>query len=344
MQKASAQLKEACFPWRDISHCQTDYLSQTQQIRQKIQTIKADMRGKYSSVWQKTTELEQQHASQAQALQALRLEVVNNEQRQVEQVAQYRTEIEQQQRALQGLHRQVSDSEQRQIELETQYRIEIDKVHQEKVRYQSQIDEAIVQLNKSAQHNINKVQILTNWLLTLAVFVLSMIAFTGFIIQRLKNRVIGLESAVKDAKYEHDSERLQMQLGNIVEKQLALEKSITTASATELDHSFALKIADEISRIEKNLNQMDDSIRGIKQLNASLKRIKNSLSANGYEIIELLGMPYDEGMKVSANFIQADDNDNSAPDEDTITRIIKPQVNYQGQIIQMAQIEVTIYS
>ncbi len=114
-----------------------------------------------------------------------------------------------------------------------------------------------------------------------------------------------------------------------------------TSSLTkdEVDHSLVLKIADELIRIQKNLGSMDEGTRGLKQLNASVGRIANNFAANGYELVEMLGKPYKEGMLVVANFVPSED---LPAGRQIITRIIKPQVNYKGEMIQSAQIEVSV--
>ena len=107
----------------------------------------------------------------------------------------------------------------------------------------------------------------------------------------------------------------------------------------EVDHSFALRMADEIVRIEKNLTGMDNEVRGIKQLRGSIKRIYENFESNGYEVVELLNKSFDEGMKVSASFRT---DDNLTAGQQIISRIIRPQVNYKGIMIQPAQVEVSI--
>ena len=97
-------------------------------------------------------------------------------------------------------------------------------------------------------------------------------------------------------------------------------------------------MADEINRIQKNISQMDSSTKGLKQLSASVKRIVENFETNGYELVDLLNKPYDQGMKVIA-FFRPDDTLKS--DEQIITRIVKPQVNYKGLMIQAAEIEVS---
>lgn len=52
----------------------------------------------------------------------------------------------------------------------------------------------------------------------------------------------------------------------------------------------------------------------------------------------MLGLEYNEGMKVTANFIL---DESFEKDKRIITRIIKPQVNFNAYMIQAAQIEVT---
>jgi len=106
------------------------------------------------------------------------------------------------------------------------------------------------------------------------------------------------------------------------------------------DHSLALKVATEINTIERNINRMDPGIKGLKQVVHSLEKLKDNLSANGYEMPALLGKPFHEGMKVIVA--------NSIPDEklekgaEIISKILIPQVNYNGIMIQTAEIEVSI--
>ncbi len=136
---------------------------------------------------------------------------------------------------------------------------------------------------------------------------------------------------------EEESITLDNKLIRLIESQLLIEGSKESNSG-EIDHSLALKVADEIVRIQKNTLLMDTKTKGLKQLVASVKRIQDNFSSNGYDIVEMLDQPYVEGMNASVNFILDEDlNEN----EQVITKIIKPQVNYQGVMIQTAQIEVS---
>lgn len=83
---------------------------------------------------------------------------------------------------------------------------------------------------------------------------------------------------------------------------------------------------------------MDESVKGYKQLKKAVDRIRTNFLANGYEIVEMLGKAYSEGMKASVNF----ETDESLKEgEQKITGIIKPQINYKGKMIQTAQITVS---
>ena len=148
-----------------------------------------------------------------------------------------------------------------------------------------------------------------------------------------------LNSDLEGMKKEIEEEliRLDNKLISLIESQLSIEGSKESNSG-EIDHSLVLKVADEIVRIQKNTSRMDTKTKGLKQLVASVKRIQDNFSSNGYDIVEMLDQPYDEGMIASVNFI-LDENLNE--NEQVITKIIKPQVNYQGVMVQAAQIEVS---
>lgn len=114
--------------------------------------------------------------------------------------------------------------------------------------------------------------------------------------------------------------------------------SPTTSADGELDHSLTLKVADEIVKIEMNLSRMDESVKGYKQLSKGVQRIKDNFRANDYEIVDMLGKPYQAGMKAAVTFVT---DENLEPGQQIISRIIKPQVNYKQIMIQAAQIEVS---
>lgn len=137
-------------------------------------------------------------------------------------------------------------------------------------------------------------------------------------------------------KMQEESVKLDNQLLAIVQKQL--DASSASKITGEPDHSLVVKLADEIARIETNLSKMDKSVRGYKQLVQAKDRMINNVRANGYEIISLLGQDYNDGMQFPARFVP----DETLPEgKRIITGMIKMQVNYNGKMIQPAEIVVS---
>lgn len=140
------------------------------------------------------------------------------------------------------------------------------------------------------------------------------------------------------SKMQEESIKLDNQLLAIVQKQLDASVSLASKAAGEPDHSLVVKLADEIARIETNLSKMDKSVRGYKQLVQAKDRMINNVRANGYEIISLLGKEYNDGMQFQTRFVP----DESLPEgKRIITGMIKMQVNYNGKMIQPAEIVVS---
>lgn len=104
------------------------------------------------------------------------------------------------------------------------------------------------------------------------------------------------------------------------------------------DHSLVKTLADRITFMEMTLYRMDKNVKGHKQLSKSITQMKDNLLANGYEIVDMLGKEYDDGMKATASFVE---DDSIETGKQIITGIVKPQINYKGVMIQSAQITVS---
>lgn len=163
--------------------------------------------------------------------------------------------------------------------------------------------------------------------------------------KRIQSSKTDVETQIKNTKtaLEEESVKLDNKLVEVLETQLKLRQEETKSqpiiSTEKADHSLVLKVADEVIRIQKNLSRMDDKTKGLKQLGSSVIRIQENFAANGYELVEMLGKEYNDGMKVTANFTPSEDLETG---KQIISRIIKPQVNYKGEMIQSAQIEVSV--
>jgi hypothetical protein len=178
------------------------------------------------------------------------------------------------------------------------------------------------------------------WILAIILIALFSTILFGWLRSRLTLVKTELSDQIKNSSQAIREEIIK--LDNQVFWSLDFQKKISKTEQKEsenIDHSLALKVADEILRIQKYLSSMDPETKGVKQLEFAVERIQDNFTENGYEMVELLNKPYDQGMKVSAKF---------KPDvtlkqgEQIITRIIKPQVNYNNVIIQEAQVEVSV--
>lgn len=180
----------------------------------------------------------------------------------------------------------------------------------------------------------------------LAILLLAIIATIFAFLKKIKLGTTSIDDVRRaqealqaaQTKMQEESVKLDNQLLAIVQKQL--DASVPSANKTtgEPDHSLVVKLADEIARIETNLSKMDKSVRGYKQLVQAKDRMINNVRANGYEIISLLGQEYNDGMQFQTRFVP----DESLPEgKRIIAGMIKMQVNYNGKMIQPAEIVVS---
>lgn len=197
------------------------------------------------------------------------------------------------------------------------------------------------QIAENANNLNDNIKSKTTWgIMIVTIIILVMAAIYLILYKRVEKGKSAIDK-IKDTQksIQEESLKLDGKLVGLLNQQLNVQANISSnESNTQIDHSLALKVADEIVRIEMNLSRMDSSIKGHKQLSKAVERIKNNFLANGYEMVDMLGKPYNDGMKVVANFVS---DENLKDGEQIITGIIKPQVNYNGRMIQAAQITVS---
>jgi hypothetical protein len=142
---------------------------------------------------------------------------------------------------------------------------------------------------------------------------------------------------------EEESLKLDNKLIDVLETQLKVQqeeiKNKTTTTSEKSDHSLALKVADEIVRMHKNISKMDSNIKGLKPLEKGIERIQANFAANGYEMINLLNQDYDE--RINCDVINFTTEEALPKGKRIINAIIKPQINYNGVLIQRAQVDVS---
>lgn len=177
------------------------------------------------------------------------------------------------------------------------------------------------------------------WIFVALALALIIVAFIlGKLIAKRGNEVASL-SAKADKLNEEIVNRMASEMSEMqnISKQISSLSNVS-GSSPESEQKLITTLADRITFMEMTLYKMDSSVRGHKQLSKSIKQMKDNLLANGYELVDMLGKDYHEGMKVTANFIE----DEELPaGKQIITGIIKPQINYKGKMIQSAQITVS---
>jgi len=163
--------------------------------------------------------------------------------------------------------------------------------------------------------------------------------------KRIKSSQTDVETQIRNTKksLEEESLKLDNKLIDVLENQLKVQqegfKNQPAITSEKANHSLALKVADEIVRMQKNISRMDADIKGLKPLEKGIERIQANFAANGYEMVNLLNNEYDERLNIEViNFVM---DDTLKSDKKIISKIIKPQVNFNGILIQRAQVEVS---
>lgn len=183
------------------------------------------------------------------------------------------------------------------------------------------------------------------WIIATLVTILLGTFMYLFLGKRIKSSQIDVETQIRNTKkyLEEESLKLDNKLIEVLETQMKVQqeesRNQSIATNEKADHSLALKVADEIVRMQKNISRMDADIKGLKPLEKGIERIQANFAANGYEMVNLLNNDYDERMNIDViNFVEDDTLESG---QKIISKIIKPQVNLNGILIQRAQVEVS---
>lgn len=196
-------------------------------------------------------------------------------------------------------------------------------------------NQGIQDLNKTVSHNT------LYWIIAILVVALLVLLVFVFLRKQIFKQKSDLDGNIQETRkaLEEEGVKLDNKLIEVLETQLKIINNTNAGAGQEADHTLALKVADEIVRIEKNISKMDNETKGIKPLVKGIERIKDNFKANGYDMVQLLDKEYDDGMNIDViNFI---DDDTIPSGKKIITRIIKPQVNYKDVLIQRAQVDVS---
>lgn len=176
------------------------------------------------------------------------------------------------------------------------------------------------------------------WVFATLILLLVIVLIFYILKSKLNNQDSSLVSVKKtQEKLETETLNLDTKLIQILERKLDHATS-NQPTADIIDHSLPIKLGEEIHRMRKRLMSMEES-QGTKVLNARIESLESKLNDTGYQIVDLLGRKYDEGMELAnAQFIP----DPSLKDgERIITRVIMPQIVYEGEIVRPAEVDIS---
>ena len=137
--------------------------------------------------------------------------------------------------------------------------------------------------------NQDMLQRRTLWGIMIVIILLALVTTGSYLLaKRIKSGDTSIDEVrkaqealeVAQKKMQEESIKLDNQMLAIAQKQLE-SKPTTSVGTAAPDHSLALKVADEVARIELNMSRMDSSIKGYKQLSKAVERIKDNFNANG---------------------------------------------------------------
>ncbi|GAD81243.1 hypothetical protein [Vibrio ezurae] len=197
--------------------------------------------------------------------------------------------------------------------------------------------------NQSTQAQKDK-EVFYYLLIALSVFVTLLI---GFVSGRTRKRSTTFAEQLRETKdaqvkLEEASVELDVKLADYLNSQMHLEQAkIANTQETIVDHTFMLNVADEVARMQKNIDRLTEKeVKGTKPLLKGIERMKASLEESGYEMVKLLGQPFDE--RENMEVVNVQDDDSLEHGQKIITKVMRPQVNYNGKLIQRAQVDISV--
>jgi len=174
------------------------------------------------------------------------------------------------------------------------------------------------------------------WIIAILLILIIIASVFFFLKSKVAQQQDSISSVkITQEKLENESILLDTKLIQILEQKLEVAQQ-QPQQTKEIDHSLPLKLGEEIHRMRKRLNTMDES-QGTKVLNKRIESLEEKINDMGYEIVDLEGRPFNDGMTIHAQFVA---DENLKEGESIIRRVIKPQINFNDNLIQAAEVEV----
>lgn len=129
-------------------------------------------------------------------------------------------------------------------------------------------------------------------------------------------------------------------LKNILDKHTQLLEQNKVGNSKEETLKSLKIVADEIMTMENNIYQMtheEQNSRGLKRIKRAIKNLRNNYKTMGYDIPELLGSEWKEGDVIE--IIGEIPDENIEKGKRIITRVESPRIDFNGEMIQRAKVE-----
>lgn len=131
--------------------------------------------------------------------------------------------------------------------------------------------------------------------------------------------------------------KLDNHLKIILEKHTQILEQDNGGNSEEETLKSVKMVADEITAMENNIYHMDPETRGLSKIVRAIKNLKNNYKVLGYEIPILLGTEWKEGDIIE--IIAELPDESIEKGKKIITRVVTPRIDYKGEMIQRAKVE-----
>jgi len=99
--------------------------------------------------------------------------------------------------------------------------------------------------------------------------------------------------------------------------------------------SLIIKVGEEIFRMKTRILNMEKEAKGVGALQNSIQRLEYELNSLGFNLCDLTGQDYIEGLTVLVKGWEVREDIN--PGKQKILRMIKPQILYKGEVVSVGE-------
>ena len=173
-------------------------------------------------------------------------------------------------------------------------------------------------------------------LLILVLAILLLVACLFIYIQSSKNKTSILNTNEKVEKIK----KLDKDLKNILENHTKILEVSNETNSKDETLKFLKIVVDEIMTMENNIYQMTEdekNSRGLKRIIRAIRNLRNNYKTMGYDIPQLLGTEWKEGDVIE--IVSELPEENIEKGKRIITRIVTPRIDFKGEMIQRAKVE-----